>query len=188
MSTSVCLKNVIRNEIQEVVNSIKAFDHDEEQHIAFINNWIASGAEIFRIVKPATPDTHLVSYFLLLDQAANQVLLVNHKKAQCWLPAGGHVEPNEHPKETVKREMVEELGIDANFVLDEPLFVTVTKTRGYGPEHTDVSLWYILKGSVSDIFKYDEREFHQVQWFAPDKIPYHQADPHLKRCLKTHSF
>ncbi len=120
----------MRIEIQRIVGVIRALDHEEEQNITDIKNWIASGTEIFRISKPATPEMHLVSYFLLIDQVANKLLLVDHKKASLWLPAGGHVEPNEHPKETVKREILEELRISANFFIRVTLLCLCGKDSG----------------------------------------------------------
>ncbi len=39
-------------------------DAIEQSHIAYVKEWIASGAELFRTAKPATPDKHLVSYFV----------------------------------------------------------------------------------------------------------------------------
>lgn len=173
----------IRNEIHCTINSLSPFDEIEQEHISFTKNWIESGAEIFRTAKPATPDPHLVAYFLLIDSSANQVLLVDHKKAGLWLPAGGHVEPNEHPKETVRREILEELGIEADFVMADPLFLTVTRTVGQTAGHTDISLWYILKGCSSISYAFDSEEFVQICWFSSDQIPYNQADPHMKRCI-----
>lgn len=173
----------IRNEIHCTINSLSPFDEIEQEHISFTKNWIESGAEIFRTAKPATPDPHLVAYFLLIDSSANQVLLVDHKKAGLWLPAGGHVEPNEHPRETVRREILEELGIEADFVMADPLFLTVTRTVGQTAGHTDISLWYILKGCSSISYAFDSEEFVQICWFSSDQIPYNQADPHMKRCI-----
>jgi 8-oxo-dGTP diphosphatase len=119
-----------------------------------------------------------------VDQAINKVLLVDHKKEELWLPAGGHVEPNEHPKETVKREMIEELGVEAEFLLEEAVFLTVTKTVGQTAGHTDVSLWYVLNGDFSKEYLYDKEEFHQIKWFLPSDIPYNRSDPHMFRCIK----
>ncbi|MCE5295342.1 MAG: NUDIX hydrolase [Chlamydiales bacterium] len=119
----------------------------------------------------------------MIDSSTNQILLVDHKKAGLWLPAGGHVEPNEHPRETVKREILEELGIEADFIMTDPLFLTVTKTVGQTSGHTDISLWYILKGCASDSYTFDVEEFAQICWFNPGQIPYNQADPHMKRCI-----
>ncbi|MDQ5940452.1 MAG: 8-oxo-dGTP diphosphatase [Candidatus Dependentiae bacterium] len=53
----------------------------EKEHIDDALAWIASGAPIFRTAKPDVPPKHLVSYFLLFDEAAKKVLLVDHKKA-----------------------------------------------------------------------------------------------------------
>ena len=173
----------LRNDIKKIINAIEPFDEMEREHISFATKWVASGEGIFRIAKPATPDPHLVAYFLLVDPDTNHVLLVDHKKARLWLPAGGHVELNEHPMETVKRELQEELGIEASFLVEEPLFLTVTQTVGQAAGHTDVSLWYVLKGSADDSYTFDEAEFHQVRWFLPSSIPYAEADPHMKRCM-----
>lgn len=121
----------MRNKILEAIESIKAFDELEKEQINFTKNWIHSGAEIFRITKPAHPHVHLVAYFLVIDPARQKVLLVEHKKAELWLPAGGHVEIDEHPKATVDREIQEELGIDAEYLLDDPFFLTVCDTVGF---------------------------------------------------------
>ena len=169
--------------IHHLIHSLEPFDSIETDHITFTNKWISSGAPLFRIHKPAIPDTHLVSYFLLIDPTTNKLLLVDHKKSGLWLPAGGHIEPEEHPKETVKREVVEELGIEADFLHDDPIFLTVTETVGQTAGHTDVSLWYILKGSATSSYDFDSSEFKKIEWFSPQEIPYHRSDPHLKRCL-----
>lgn len=173
----------VRSKIHEDVAAIKPHDIIEAQHIHFVLDWIKSGREIFRIEKPATPDTHLVSYFVIVSPDIDQMLLVDHKKAELWLPAGGHVEPEEDPKETAIREAKEELGIDADFLLEEPLMLTVNETVGNSVKHTDVSFWYVLKGDPSKPLDYDPEEFHQIRWFAINEIPFEKSDPHLKRFI-----
>lgn len=177
-------KENLRKKIQCLISSMKPLDSIEKEHIHFALNWIESGNEIFRIEKPATPDTHLVSYFVIASPEMNRILLVDHKKAELWLPPGGHVDPGEDPKETVKREAKEELGIDAEFLFDEPLLLTITKTVGNVARHTDVSLWYLLKGDPSQVLDYDRNEFHQIRWFGIDEIPFEKSDPHMKRFIE----
>lgn len=177
------MSQALRTEIQRMINAIRPLDSIEEEHLTFTNAWIGSGANIFRIAKPATPDPHLVAYFLLVDPVTQKVLLVDHKKAGLWLPAGGHVEMNEHPSETVRREIVEELGIHADFLIPEPFFLTVAKTIGQTAGHTDVSIWYALKGSSSTLYEFDKVEFKQVAWFSCHEIPYKRSDPHMMRCI-----
>ena len=147
----------IRSQIHQIVSSMSPLDELEQDHIRFVLDWIDSGREIFRIEKPATPDTHLVAYFVIASPEMDKVLLVDHKKAELWLPPGGHVDPGEDPKETVRREAKEELGMDVEFLFDEPILLTVTKTVGNIAKHTDVSLWYLLKGDPNQPMDYDLR-------------------------------
>lgn len=171
-------------QIKFTICSIVPFDKKEEEDLEFSKKWLDSGAGIFRIVKPATPDPHLVAYFLLLDPRKKKILLVDHKKAGLWLPAGGHVEADEHPKDTVRRELFEELSLQADFLLPDPFFLTVTKTVGKTAGHTDVSVWYLLKGCADIACTFDSEEFDQVQWFLPTDIPYERSDPHMHRCIE----
>ena len=39
-----------------------------------------------------------------------------HRKLDMWLPAGGHVEPNEDPVEAVLREVAEEFSVEAEII------------------------------------------------------------------------
>lgn len=71
--------------------------------------------------KAIHPPQYLVTYFAVVD--GEHVLLVNHKNAELWPPPGAHVEPHEHPRTTVCREAREELAIEAEFILDGPLFI-----------------------------------------------------------------
>jgi 8-oxo-dGTP diphosphatase len=174
----------IRPQIYQIVSSMSPLDELEQDHICFVLDWIESGSEIFRIEKPATPDIHLVVYFVIASPEMDQVLLVDHKKAELWLPPGGHVDPGEDPKETVRREAKEELGIDVEFLFKEPILLTVTETVGNVAKHTDVSLWYLLKGVPHQMLDYDPEEFNQIHWFTIDEIPFEKSDPHMKRCIQ----
>ena len=48
----------------------------------------------------------------------DRILLVNHKKHGMWLPVGGHMEGDETPDQTVKREVKEETGLDVEIISD----------------------------------------------------------------------
>ena len=168
-------------EIAQLVRTITAYDRCEQEHIQASLNWIESGAPLFRTAKPATPLQHLVAYFVVVDPAQQQLLLVDHIKADLWLPSGGHVEPAEHPQQTVCREIREELNIEAEFLLPDPLFLTVTQTVGSTAGHTDVSLWYVVAGVAGQTLLFDAAEFRAVRWFAFDHIPVERSDPHMGR-------
>lgn len=141
-----------------------------------------SGAELIRRVKPATPPKHLVSYFAVVDERG--ILLVDHRNAQRWLPAGGHVEVGEHPRDTVARELQEELGFAAPHAIASPLMVTCTDTVGLTAGHTDVSLWYVVHAQRTQAIAFDNGEFNAVQWFDFSDLPFERSDPHLRRFIK----
>lgn len=173
---------VIANEVEDIVPC----DETEQDHKQDIRKWLKSGVNPFRLKKPDVPPKHLVSYFVLVDPNHRSILLVDHIKAQLWLPSGGHVQLNESPRDAVMREAEEEFGIQATFLHnnDIPFFVTVTQTVGLTPGHTDVSLWYLLRGNIHDRMRYDRCEFTDVEWFTFDEIMETDPlifDPHLQR-------
>lgn len=172
----------IRSAIRAEVSSIQPLDALERAHRDDTLAWIDSGVELCRVHKPATPPKHLVSYFALVDQ--DNVLLVDHKKAQLWLPTGGHVEPGEHPRVTVARELAEELGLELSDAPESPLMLTVSETVGTTAGHTDVCLWYVLTGDRHAPLQFDTEEFHSVRWFQFAATPVFQSDPHLSRFLR----
>jgi len=174
----------VRDRIAEIVAAIEPVDDLERGHRDSTIEWIRSGAPIFRFEKPDVPPMHLVSYFALVDEERRKMLLVDHKLAGLWLPSGGHVEPDEDPRATVVRELAEELSLLADFMQQDPLFITVTRTGGEDGGHTDVSLWYLLRGDSSAAIEFDRGEFHRVRWFGFDEIPFERSDPHMRRFVE----
>ncbi len=172
----------MRHLIRSEVTAIDPLDDLERQTIANVLAWIDSGAALCRLQKPANPPKHLVSYFACID--GEHILLVDHKNAQLWLPTGGHVEPDEHPRATVLREAEEELGIRASFLTDMPIMVTCATTVGLTAGHTDVSLWYVLRGDRQQSLVFDADEFNSVEWFPFADVPLTRSDPHMGRFLK----
>ena len=173
-----------RGEIIDSVSNIKPLDSLEQQHKDDVLSWLRSNQPIYRISKPDNPKKHLVSYFVVFDKANQKILLVDHKNAKLWLPSGGHVEIDEHPAETVRRECKEELNISASFLDESPMFLTQTKTVGLTAGHVDVSLWYVINGDSDENYQFDTSEFESVAWFTLDQIPFERSDPHMQRFVR----
>lgn len=175
-----------RLRLLELLAGIEPGDATEDADITGTAEWVASGAPLYRVRKPDVPAKHLVSYFVPIDPASGQLMLVAHRATGLWLPPGGHVEPAEDPWRTVRRECREELGIEATpapFAGERPVFLTVSQTRGAGP-HIDVSLWYALAVDPRTIQRYDVNEFAEIRWVSPDRLldePVETLDPHLHR-------
>ncbi len=172
---------LLRKEIRKEVSGIVPLDEIERADIRRALDWIDSGAPLARTEKPATPNPHLVSYFVVMD--GDHILLVDHINAELWLPTGGHVDPDEHPQTTVTREAQEELALEAEFVFDTPLFITVTDTVGKTAGHTDISLWYVLRGDRTKDYDFDQTEFETVRWFHRDHAPTTRTEPNLTRFM-----
>ena len=170
-----------RQHIRCEIESITPLDVLEAQHRTDALAWVDSGVELIRQAKPATPPKHLVSYFAVVD--GDHILLVDHKNAQLWLPAGGHVEVDEHPRDTVRRELLEELGFAAAHEIGPPLMITYTETVGLTAGHTDVSLWYVVQAKRSQAIHFDANEFNAVRWFAFADVPLTCSDPHIGRFM-----
>ncbi|WP_440216964.1 NUDIX domain-containing protein [Chromobacterium piscinae] len=165
----------LRAAIRAEVAAIIPLDELEAEHLQASLAWIDSGAELWRREKPATPPEHLSTYFALVDGSG--LLLVDHKNAGLWLPTGGHVDPGEHPRDAVARELWEELGVHS-LPVPAASFLTRTEVAGH---HLDVTLWYALPVSRMLPLRYDQTEFNEARWFDFNQLPYSDSEPHLAR-------
>lgn len=180
-------RSPVRDRLAVLVDGIHPWDDLERQHQESTRTWLASGAPVYRIRKPDVPRTHLVSYFVVLDEDRLELLLVAHRKAGLWLPAGGHVEHEEDPWQTVVRECREELHVPAvpsRISGGRPFFLTVTPVVDDDCSHTDVSLWYVLSAARSTVMSFDHGEFDAIRWVNPEQVvrePIDSLDPHMHR-------
>lgn len=181
----------IRTKISDLLKQVIPFDQVEKAHIVDALAWIKSGVEIFRIEKPETPPKHLVSFCVLVDKQEKKILLLEHKNARLLLPSGGHIDKNELPLAAAKRELSEELGVNAEAIFcesGEPFFVTVTETVGNISKHIDVSMWYVFGGDSKNFINSEaeefKREFNGYYWLGFDKIlarPVGEFDKNMHR-------
>lgn len=186
-----CMRCSVRL-VHEPVAALVPVDDLEAQHQAGALGWLETTDDVYRRVKPATPERHLVSYVVVVDPDDGSSLLVDHISAGRWLPPGGHVEPDEHPADTARRETREELGIEAVFVerAASPAFVSITRTVGQDSGHDDVSLWFLLRGRRDMTLDVDPTEFHGSRWWTPAEVrtePRGRFDPHYRRFIEKAS-
>ena len=175
--------------VAELVAGIVPGDPQEAADVRTVLSWLDSTDDVFRRVKPAVPDRHLVSYVVPTDPSG-RMLLGEHLNAGLWLAPGGHVEVDEHPAVTAEREAAEELGIDPPGRLsDRPVFLSSTVTVGVDSGHTDVSLWFPIALRSDEQLHIDRTEFRSVRWWSPEEIyaaPPAAFDPALGRFIAKH--
>lgn len=109
--------------------------------------------------------SHYCSFFLPYDRTHNKIYLCHHKKANDYIPPGGHIEPGETPSDAAVREMKEELKVDIKKSQLEAWNLSVKEINR--PElgcmaHYDV--WHLVNIN-EQIFEYDHREYHDAGWF-----------------------
>lgn len=175
-----------RSVVRDLFAGVSPCDVKEAADQEWMLDWVASGAQLFRLEKPATPPQHLAVYAALLDEESRSVMLVDHVKANAWLMPGGHVDDGADPRHTIVRELDEELRIAPQFhprFGDAPFFLTVTQTRG-AHSHTDVTMWFVFKGDRHTPITPDLAEFSEVRWFGLEETTgwaAEQFDPGMAR-------
>ncbi len=111
------------------------------------------------------PD-HICAFFVPIHRQSGSVYLGHHIKGRDWMPPGGHIEPGEHPVETVRREFREELRVGLGKEKIEIFNLSIKKIehpRRYCRLHYD--LWYLVWTDKLD-FDFDPGEFYEAGWFG----------------------
>lgn len=122
----------------------------------------------------------------------NMILLLKHKKFSVWLPPGGHVEDNELIHEAAIREVMEEVGIDIEFInqyymlkgeedkraklLPTPMLVQLEDTG----EHYHEDFVYLAEAKTDEIVNHEN---HEINWFSFDDAINLETFENVKRHL-----
>lgn len=112
----------------------------------------------------------------------DKILLLHHKKHNKWMAPGGHVEPNETPPETARREALEETGVEIEFITQEniwfnyphahsierPYHVLLETLPAYGqtPAHQHIDFFYVARPKAMHAAK----ETHNMRWFTLQEV------------------
>lgn len=159
----------LREKVKQLIKTYKDKPHFNTH---FIKQYLKKLKEDKLVKKEGTME-HMNAMFVPVVKDKNEIFvyLAHHKKADDWIPPGGHIEPNELPKDTVLREFKEELNfkVDKNKIhfynivikhIDRPDLFCVT--------HYD--LWhYVLLDKKYD-FQYLKKEFYDAGWFNLKEI------------------
>lgn len=125
-----------------------------------------------KLTKHENPFSHMCAYFAPYDPVAKQLFIGNHKKSGLWLVNGGHIDENETLKDALKREIVEEWGLDSeDFDIPEPQLLTIcpinNPEKQKCTEHFDI--WHFIPVNKENFNPDMEKlltEFSEVGWFT----------------------
>jgi 8-oxo-dGTP diphosphatase len=109
---------------------------------------------------------HVVAVIL---RQADRLLLCHRAPTRRWYPdvwdfAGGHVEPEEPPKEALRREILEELGIELDGVDGAPVLHRFVPDTGL-----DLTVWVsrYWRGNVTNM---QPEEHDAIGWFRREQL------------------
>jgi 8-oxo-dGTP pyrophosphatase MutT (NUDIX family) len=115
-----------------------------------------------------------------------RVILIHHKKLNQWLPFGGHIEKDEIPDDTLRREAEEELGVKIEFIhYPQPRRGNQRKYASpfyqnkhrISEEHAHYCLFYLCKLKSGEIIKPNLAEMKEYRWIGEEDLA--RLDPPL---------
>jgi ADP-ribose pyrophosphatase YjhB (NUDIX family) len=113
---------------------------------------------------------HLATNAWVLDAAASQILLVQHRTLG-WVNPGGHLDDGEEPSAGAARELAEETGLILAPVDEHPALVraAVFPARGDEPAHWHWNLHFLFRGDPDAPLTPEEGA--PAVWFPVDTLP-----------------
>jgi len=123
-----------------------------------------------------------------------RVLLVKHKKLGLWLPVGGHIESWETPEQALRREAMEEAGLEVE-VLGGPAFECagenvsmllmphhmqmelIKHDREEAHHHVDL-IFFCRAGDGRE--KLNEEEAVDIRWFSKKELDCQEITPNVR--------
>lgn len=85
---------------------------------------------------------HLTASAIILSPSGQRVLMIDHARHQKWLLPGGHIEADEHPRDTARREAYEEVGLTDLSLLQETIFNIDIHRIADAPQKGEPEHWH----------------------------------------------
>lgn len=120
-------------------------------------------------IKKNNVSHHFCCFLVPLYLPSKSIYLVHHIKAQSWIPPGGHIDPNEMPELTVKREFKEELGYNLTDEQVSLFDISIAHIENPMTCVTHYDLWYTVMCKEQTPYVFEKKEFHDAGWFPIDE-------------------
>lgn len=139
-----------------------------------------------QVIKKFSLPDHFCAFFMPIHKPSRSMYLVHHIKANDWIPPGGHIDENESPIDTVKREFYEELGRRLNNeeikLFDVSYKRGINDPKGLCKIHYD--LWYTVSLNKKIDFEFLKKEFYDAGWFHFDEAVEKCKFPRYNKILR----
>jgi len=127
--------------------------------------------------------TYNVRAFVL--DADDNILMVKHSANTVWVLPGGHVEEGETLSTALRRELLEEFGLNIDIygaknetkdrsVIMHPMPVSIHETlyehHRTGESVQKLEFWYFVSARNAEDLHMDPDEIHEYQWMDIDSI------------------
>lgn len=124
----------------------------------------------------------------VVNQNRTRMLMIFHKTLKCWLPPGGHVDPDEYPGDAAAREVLEETGVRARHIeanaldleLGDPTEVQLPTPFAMAAqlipeshkdvEHIHMDSMYLLVADDRGDLTALESEVQDARWFTKNEV------------------
>lgn len=162
---------------QQILAELHLLQHASYYNSPVLEQFVARLNHHSGLVRAQNPHDHYVVFFLPIHIPTQQVFLGHHKKANLWIPPGGHIEPQEAPRTTVKREVKEELQFEADDSHIQIFDLSITHCTPGSACTIHYDLWYALEMKEPYNFLYEQREFYNARWMSVTEAIQITPDP-----------
>ena len=140
-------------------------DDLESRHRDALVALLTTSAEPF--ARHAFVPGHVTAGCYIVDPASGRLLLHHHRRLGRWLQMGGHVEPDEAPRDAARREGEEESGLgDLRLTGDIVDLDVHAIPAGRGePEHLHFDVRYVAATARPDAIRMMAAESNDLAWF-----------------------
>lgn len=167
----------------ELVDTLSSLEHTDKKILKELKNFITTNPFY---TKKESPEVHVCMFFIPIIQKDRLVYIGHHIKANDWIPPGGHVEPNETAVETIKREMLEELGYGLTtekIELFDIAIKDIDNPKQVCKRHYDFV--YLVYMDLPYDFVYDKGEFNDAKWVSFEDAAAKVQTPAFKSMMKN---
>lgn len=178
----------VRSSLLELLSAYRPIDSADGDTALRIAQFVESEP---MCAERSTQKGHLTGSGWVINQSADKVLLMHHRKLNKWLQPGGHADGELNLMAVALREAREESGLSSLVPFSQHVFdVDIHNIPGRPgePEHLHYDLRFVLRADDSEELKANSESL-AVKWIPLTSIAeFSQEESILRMCRKWQEF